>query len=55
MVTSGMENVGAQKICQGTRKTGMEEFCHGRVFRGDEAMKCSVLKELKLTADEMLR
>lgn len=50
-----MEDVGARRICEGTMKTGLEGFYHRKLFRGDEAVQCPVLKNLELTAAETER
>lgn len=55
MVPSGMEHVGARGFCPGTRKTVLEGLYYRTVFRGDELVKRSVLKELKLTVGAMLQ
>lgn len=55
IMASGMEDAGAGRARPGTGSTGLDRFHYNRVFRGDEVMQCSVLKNRKLTAGEMLK
>lgn len=50
MVASGMEDVGACRSGHGTTMIGLQSFYYRKVFRGDEMLSCSLLKELELTA-----
>lgn len=55
MVGSRMKDVEARRFRHCTKKTGLERFLYRTVLSGNEVMECFVLKELKLTAGEMLR
>lgn len=54
MVGSGTEGVSFHRLFLGTRKTDLEGVHYKTVFRGDELVKCFGLKELELTAVDML-
>lgn len=55
MVASDMDDVGARTICQGRTKTDLDGLHYRKVCRDNEAVECILLKELKLTAADMLR
>lgn len=50
-----MEDVKWQRLRQERRQKSAEGFYYRRVFRGDEVVDRSVLKELKPTAKAMVR
>lgn len=50
-----MENVGARRFRQSTRKTDLDRFYYRKVFHGDEAGEYLLLEELGLTVGRMLR
>lgn len=55
MVASGTKDVGFRRLCQNTRKMDLGEFHYRRVFRGNKAVECFLLKGVRVTAEELLR
>lgn len=55
MMASEVKDTGDRTFCQEKKKTYLDRFHYGRVLRGDEAVECSVLEELTLTAGDMLK
>lgn len=55
MVASKTEEAVALRGRQSTRKASLDRLYYIGLFREDEALQCSELKELKLMAGEMLR
>lgn len=54
-VETGMEDMGGQRLRQGSTKKSGEGFYYRRKFRGDEVMECLVLKNPVLTAKKTVR
>lgn len=54
-IGSEIENVKEQRLFQSKTKKTAEGFHNREVFHRDEVLKCSVLKELKLTVEKMIR
>lgn len=55
MKAAGINDAGALGLCQGAKKTNLDEFTYRKVLRGDEAVECIPLKVLTLTAGLILR
>lgn len=55
IVASEMEDAGARRLRQGTRKMDLEGFYYRRVLSTEELVECLVPRELELTAGELLR
>lgn len=55
MIASEMQDAGAQRLCRGTRKLGLDGFFYRKGSRGNEVVECLILKGLKLTFQEILR
>lgn len=55
MVSGGKEFVGARRFGQVTRKTGLDGLHYRVVLRGDGMVEYSVLAELELTTEELLK
>lgn len=48
-----VEEAGARKFCQATKKTGLERFLYRRAFCEDKAVECFWLKGPERTADQI--
>lgn len=55
VVTSKMDDGGAQRLFQNTRNTGRQGIYYRTVIRGNEVEELSLLKELEWAAGQMLR
>lgn len=55
MAAGEMDDAGAGKVFQSTRKTVRKRLHYEKVFHGDQRRDRSVLRELELVAGKMLR